>query len=371
LLIHAMKTMIYEAFGEDAVALLGPTGVSALNINGSTVHSKLIMNPKSKELLPLKGALREFQQKFQKTLFIIVDEYSMIGCGMLKNIEQRLKEALDKENLEYGGVFIYFFGDVQQLAPVGDSPVYSNNQQSANYIRGKVLYHSIDASITLTQVKRQSDLEFQNVLHNISTGQVTEKDYKILQKRFITSVSSEDRNSFLDAIRLFPKKIEVETHNNERLLKLKNKTTGTPVPVARIPARHNCVSAKNGTENDAGGLRSVLYLAKGAKIMLRANLWTEKGLVNGAIGEIVDILYAEGANPPEDPPEAIVCKFNSYKGPYLNDNEKTVVIQPLLKQWRDKTGKECTREQFPISLCYACSIHKSQGLTLEKVNYKS
>ena len=112
-----------------------------------------------------------------------------------------------------------------------------------------------------------------------------------------------------------------------------------------------------------------MYLDVGAKIMLRANLWTERGLNNGAIGEVIDILYEKDSIPPEDPPSALVCRFNSYKGPYLNEQDQTVVIQPMTKQWRNKREQDCARIQFPVSLCYACSIHKSQGLTLEKVNH--
>lgn len=55
-----MKTLISESLGDDAFVLLGPTGVSALNINGSTIHSKLGIYPRSKELLPLKGMLFYF-----------------------------------------------------------------------------------------------------------------------------------------------------------------------------------------------------------------------------------------------------------------------------------------------------------------------
>lgn len=363
--------MIYEAFGENSYALLGPTGVSALNINGSTIHSKLYIFPKTKELLPLKpGVLHDFNQKFEKTLFVIIDEYSMVGCNMLNSIEKRLKEAMDRQDQEYGGIFIYFFGDVQQLAPVGDSAVYKTNQQSPDYINGKLLYNNIDGSIVLSQVKRQNDEKFTNLLSNISNGCVNLRDYNTLKERFTTSVTADERNTFKDAIRLFPTRKEVDDYNNKQLLNLKHPESGLPIPVARIPALHNCAAASNGTENEAGGLRPVLYLAKGAKIMLRANLWTEQGAVNGAIGHVVDILYNEGTNPPDDPPAALVCSFDSYKGPYLNDSDKTVVIEPMIKQWKDKKGNDCSRIQFPISLAYACSIHKSQGLTLDKVPLK-
>ncbi|KAK3909608.1 ATP-dependent DNA helicase pfh1 [Frankliniella fusca] len=367
LLIHAMKSLIYEAFGENSFALIGPTGVSALNIGGSTIHSKLYIHPKTRELLPLKaGALQDFQQKFEKTLFVLIDEYSMIGCGMINKIEKRLREALDQE-LPYGGLFVYFFGDVQQLAPVGDPAVYSQNQKYVDEINGKLLFNNIDASIVLSQVQRQNNVDFQNLLNNISTGNVQDEDFNILKKRFKTAVSPTERNSFDDAIHLFPTREEIFNHNVKKLRKLNDPVTASPVPVARIPAQHNCPAAALASDTAAEGLESVLYLAVGAKVMLRSNLWTEQacGLVNGAIGHIVDILYDKDASPGEDLPGALVCHFPSYKGPYLNE-EKTVVIQPITKTWKDSKGNDLTRIQFPVALSYACTIHKSQGLTLEK-----
>ncbi|KAE8745809.1 hypothetical protein FOCC_FOCC007456 [Frankliniella occidentalis] len=143
-------------------------------------------------------------------------------------------------------------------------------------------------------------------------------------------------------------------------------TNGQQEPIARIPALHNCNEAARGTRDDAEGLFPVLHLAKGAKIMLKSNLWTEKGLVNGAMGEIVDILYREVANPQIDPPDVLICKFDSYTGPYLDNDLKTVPIQSLTKSWTSKAGDACTRTQFPITLSFACSIHQSQGLTLQK-----
>ncbi|XP_052130887.1 uncharacterized protein LOC127751410 [Frankliniella occidentalis] len=105
-----MKSIIRNSLGSDAFCLLGPTGVSALNINGSTIHSKLHIHPKTREVLPLKGtAVHEFRKKFENVHFVLIDEYSMVGCNMLNLIEKRLKEAMDRDNEPYGGVFTFFF----------------------------------------------------------------------------------------------------------------------------------------------------------------------------------------------------------------------------------------------------------------------
>ncbi|KAE8749142.1 hypothetical protein FOCC_FOCC004048 [Frankliniella occidentalis] len=130
---------------------------------------------------------------------------------------------------------------------------------------------------------------------------------------------------------------------------------------------HNTKRAELGTVTEAEGLHPVLYLAKNARIMLKSNLWTEKGLVNGAMGTIVDIVYEEDKNPPYEAPAIIIVRFDNYDGPYLDNDQKTFPITVLTKSW-NVSGENMTRTQFPTVLCYACSIHQSQSLTLlEKV----
>jgi ATP-dependent DNA helicase PIF1 len=97
--------------------------------------------------------------------------------------------------------------------------------------------------------------------------------------------------------------------------------------------------------------------------MLRANLWVEKGLVNGSLGYIRDIIYEPGTAPPNDVPLAIMVEFDNYSGPTIANN--LVPIPAILKSWK-VNGRTCTRKQFPIQLAYAITIHKSQGLSLDK-----
>ena len=64
-------------------------------------------------------------------------------------------------------------------------------------------------------------------------------------------------------------------------------------PIAMIKARHS-LGAQTLSADDMGGLEPVIYLSKGAKVMLTMNLWTDVGLCNGAIGTVLDFVYAEG-----------------------------------------------------------------------------
>lgn len=97
--------------------------------------------------------------------------------------------------------------------------------------------------------------------------------------------------------------------------------------------------------------------------MLRKNICVERGLVNGSIGVVQDIIYRSGDRPPFSP-YVLLFKFDGYTGPYLPGN--VFPLKAMQTSWRDGSV-ECTRRQFPINLAYAITIHKSQGLTLDKI----
>ena len=80
----------------------------------------------------------------------------------------------------------------------------------------------------------------------------------------------------------------------------------------------------------AYGLEVELLLARGAQVMLTANLWTEFGLVNGSIGTVQDIFFKEDQGPPFVP-IAVLISFDNYKGPTIVSLEgvRVVSIAPI------------------------------------------
>lgn len=97
-------------------------------------------------------------------------------------------------------------------------------------------------------------------------------------------------------------------------------------------------------------------------VMLISNLWTDVGLVNGAMGTIQAICYRSGG--PPDLPVAVMVHFDHYIGPTLHDG--TVPIPPICQIW-SASGSQHSRLQLPFKLAWAVTIHKSKGLTLDKV----
>ena len=113
----------------------------------------------------------------------------------------------------------------------------------------------------------------------------------------------------------------------------------------------------------AGGLESIICLAHNARVMFTSNLWVDRGLVTGAMGTVVAICCCNGRSPP-NLPIAVTVRFDTYRGPTLSDG--TVPITPLRRTWSAQGGSYF-HLQLPLKLAWAITIHKAQGLTLDKV----
>ena len=113
------------------------------------------------------------------------------------------------------------------------------------------------------------------------------------------------------------------------------------------------------------GLEPVVFLAKGARVMLTMNLWSCVGLCNGATGTVVDIIYQNNYQPP-DLPIAVMVEFENYRGPeFIESKPLCIPICPITVSSQTEIGIH-ERQQLPLRLAWALTIHKSQGLTLAK-----
>ena len=56
----------------------------------------------------------------------------------------------------------------------------------------------------------------------------------------------------------------------------------------------NHTEARSAKSHDADGLEKEVLLAEGSKVVLTHNLWTSKGLVNGAQGVVKKIWFDPG-----------------------------------------------------------------------------
>ena len=162
---------------------------------------------------------------------------------------------------------------------------------------------------------------------------------------------------FQNATRLYFSNEEVANYNFEKLSALHN-------PIARVNARHSSDLAK-ASPDEMAGLEPCVFLAKGAQVMLTMNFWTDVGLCNGATGTVIDFIYADNHQPP-DLPQAVIVKFDKYKGPSTSKSISLCVPIYSIIVTSQSLDRMHERQPLPLKLAWAITIHKSQGLALPK-----
>jgi len=101
--------------------------------------------------------------------------------------------------------------------------------------------------------------------------------------------------------------------------------------------------------------------------MLTKNVWQSKGLYNGALGTVKGLMFRDGVSPPHQP-YCILVEFDDYQGPAIvEDSPKLVPIVTETVQFDSQCGKSGSRQQMPLVLGWAITVHKSQGSTLKTV----
>ena len=339
-------------------------GVAAFNVKGQTLHSLLQLPIRGKRAYELNGdALQRLQAAFENIAYLLIDEFSVIGQSMLGWISKRLKQATGKTQLPFGGISVILIGDIAQLPPVSDKVLYHDNPSNEVSTEGFYVYNLFNCVVLLSINQRvaginQQQSQFRDLLLNLRNGTVTIEQWKLLLQRTPQSVNN--LSEFSDkAIKLAFTNEKVATHNYNSIQSLKE-------PIALVKAKHNNCTASKLSADDMGGLQPKPLICKGARVMLIRNLWTEIGLCNGSMGTVIDIIYKEGQCPPSLP-ICVIFKFDTgYSGPsFIAETPNTVPIPPVVSV-SDSMGSTYERQQLPLKLAWAITIHKSQGLTLDR-----
>ena len=127
---------------------------------------------------------------------------------------------------------------------------------------------------------------------------------------------------------------------------------------------HICLSTISDKRSETGGLHSSLKIAIGAHVMLTINVDVSDGLVNGARGVVVHVVTNNDCTV-----TTVLVNF---------DNERVgYSVKPISLKisscctfdqiWSCQRGSEIKRLQFPLTLAWATTIHKVQGLTLDEI----
>ena len=365
------------------VLLVGPTGKSAFHIGGTTIHSALgiPVTQNKNELKPMSAELKnKFRNRLWNLKVIIIDEVSMVGAGTLQNIHKRLVEIFETD-VPFAGRSVLFVGDLNQLRPVMDSPIFEAPRgRDLSVIAGPVLWQKV-RFYRLEKIMRQKDDQaFAHALNHLATGNLAEEDKELFKARLFPKISLLVPHS---AIRLFQVNEKVERFN-QRVIDSIDKDL-----VHQVQARDTCSHSMKRVRDqaiyvvsllktqDTYGLPKKLDLAIGVRYMVSTNIDIEDGLVNGSSGVLRQIdtyqvgndLIVQRAWIEFDYP-TIGARARSRLGCRSLDGKALTPITRVERELPTKTGNTLVRVnrcQFPLVICEAITIHKSQGQSYDQV----
>ena len=188
---------------------------------------------------------------------------------------------------------------------------------------------------------------------------MTEANWTWFESRSREAIASDFDAAYESAVHLYPTNDEVKTRNIDKLRQI---SAELRTPVAIFAAKNSCIKAAAAPNKVAGGLDQVVTLCVGASVMVTQNLYTEQGIVNGASGRVIDFVK-EGLDC-----IAVIVDIPKYRGPPLcgDGTERRTWVPIPRKEAAWSAGKQaitCKRQQFPLTLSFAITIHKSQGST--------
>lgn len=335
----ALLTYWRQNTGKNCV-ILAPTGIAAINIQGETIHSFF----KFPHALIQKERIRRLWASglFEKLELLVIDEVSMVRPDLLDGVDHALRLNRNRFDVPFGGVQIVLIGDLYQLPPVLDKELaehYGELYDTRYFFSARVFEETEFHSLILKKNYRQQDKKFMSLLNKIRTNHVGEADLRLLNSRVDPALAEISK----DSIRLTPTNAVANVVNHARL--------------ARLPGKEFIYQAKIMGEYNrrAHPADELLRLKVGAQVLMVKND-PDKRWVNGSVGKVVE-LTSDGVKVQIGHGIYDVHPVKWEKIAYKHDEVTGDIIAEVVGSF----------EQFPAKLAWAVTIHKSQGLTFDRV----
>ena len=337
--------------------VLAPTGIAAINAGGSTLHSFFKLPfypllPDDPNLSVQKGRIYDFfkynrqtRKLLEELELIIIDEISMVRADLIDAVDRILRVFSHNLREPFGGKQLLLVGDVYQLEPVvkGDErDILNRFYPNPFFFSARVFQELSLVSIELQKVYRQTDATFVNILDHIRNNTVSGGDLQLLNSRYDVDVPEEEEMR----ITLATRRDQVDYINERKLAELPGEASvfqGVKMgdfPDSSLP-----------TSKD-------LLLKPGAQIIFVKNDF-DKRWVNGTIGVVEGFDAEEGTlYVVVEGGEEYDVKPETWRNIRYTYNEEKKEIE------EEELG---TFTQVPVRLAWAITVHKSQGLTFNKV----
>ena len=328
--------------------VVAPTGIAAMNAGGQTMHSCFGLKIGPYAPLFLNGSVAsscdppsKWKRKFLKRIdTVIIDEISMVRPDVLDYVADMLRQARRGNNINsFGGVRLIMFGDMEQLPPVvkdGDPLLaYYNTRYFFSSVAMRLDGFKI---VNLEKIYRQSDERFIRLLNGIRSCDIDKESMDLMMSRVC------DGDPEGKAVVICSTNEEAKRINESNLASIRGEACTFMAEVSGdMPKDTPC--------------EEVLRIKVGARVLITKN---GEGYVNGSIGTVVDM------RPDKRSVDVLI------------DGGKRVTILP--NSWERKKydiSIDGIREQvigeitqLPIRLGWAITCHKSQGMTLDRIEVR-
>lgn len=344
------------------MVVVAPTGVAAINAGGQTIHSffQLPFGPQlpedaaqnanpaySKSLAAQCHKIRKSKLKIMRSLeLLVIDEISMVRADVLDAVDAVLRRVRRSQK-PFGGVQLLMIGDVHQLAPVAKPDEWEILEPYYNtvyFFGSRVLQKTSYVCVELEHIYRQHDIDFISILNKLRNNQFDDDCLNILNSRFKPDFNPKDDEGY---ITLTTHNYQADEINDSKLAALNGKTLNFKAEIeGQFP--ENTYPTKGNLE-----------LKIGAQVMFVKNDPNpEKAYFNGKIGTLVSYNEDEETLCVKSGSENITVSRVKWQNFEYNVNPKSNEIE------ENEIG---SFEQIPLRLAWAITIHKSQGLTFDKL----
>lgn len=317
-----------------------PTGVAAINAGGVTLHS--LFSIPFKPISPVERLEYRFTEAKTSMLVslevLIIDEVSMVRPDIIDTVDRKLRwvRCIDEP---FGGVQVVMFGDLFQLPPVvkaNEEEVLGRFYNDYFFFNAQVWRQMGFHVIELNKVFRQTDQTFVDVLNHIRNYEVTTDELDVLNEMKDKKASQQFTGEY----------IHICTHKKD-VEKINKSLLGEPT--------WSCKAVlKDKFSESSAPCDLELKLRIGARVMALCND-VKQGYYNGMLGFVTGLT-----------PDVVQVKMDN--GHTIKFEKHTWSNNQFVLKNDEIVSEEigsCT--QFPLALAWAITIHKSQGLTFDKV----
>ncbi len=348
------------------VAKTSTTGISAISINGCTLHRWAGCGLMEGEVDQIYDKFLRYniktRERWTTTDLLIIDEISMLGLETFEKFDAIARKVTRKDK-SFGGIKLLVIGDFLQLPPVKDRFVFESE-----------LWHTYEFSyIKFIHGFRYDDPEYYNMLMRIRICEHTKEDLKFIKNRhklyesILNATSDASGSGGIDNkyyTYMYSTNRQADAHNIKELDKIK-KTEHEYIARDRFnPTEEFKKSGGKFTSQDFethaklmdNAIPKKIILKRGALVMLRYNVDVESGLANGTQAHVRKCIHYEKSD--DEFPQTDKVRIR------LIENGESTWIEPVKFELQIPNKGTFTRTQIPLIVAFAATIHKFQGATL-------